>query len=160
MLSVVYMLGRNASVNRWSGEVKKRAEIHQGRYPRRGAAAVEMGASCCFSLSRPQPQTQATPPVGASRDELPVERQSNHPARLFFRLHLAGDHRLQDTHPTRLNLGLVGPEWQQPHCTISHIKRTCVNYQGKLGFELKVFDILARRVRVVLSDTLLPALPE
>ena len=72
----------------------------------------------------------------------------------------AGDHRLQDTHPTRLNLGLVGPEWQQPHCTISHIKRTCVNYQGKLGFELKVFDILARRVRVVLSDTLLPVVLE
>jgi len=57
VLSEVYVPGRSASANRWSGEAKKRAEIHQGRYPRRGAAAVEMGASCCFSPSRHQPQT-------------------------------------------------------------------------------------------------------
>jgi len=87
VLSVVYVPGRSASVDQWSGEATKRVEIHQGRYPRRGAAAVEMGASCCFSSSRP---SAASPSDPASRRELRTSHRSSanhHPARLFLRFY-------------------------------------------------------------------------
>jgi hypothetical protein len=79
----------------WNGEATKRVETHQGRRPRRGAAAVEMGASCWFSHSRP---SAANPSDPASRRELHISHRSspNPTTRPIFSsdsISLHGDHR-------------------------------------------------------------------
>ena len=60
------VMGREPRSTWESGKAKKRAEIHQDRYPRRGAAPVEDGSLLLLQPSR-SAVNHATPPVVASR---------------------------------------------------------------------------------------------